>query len=148
MFGYAESEIIGQRGRHPVHARRPRAKGEPAREIQQARDEGRADNERWHARKDGSIFYGSGSVMPLRDKAGGLRGFVKIMRDLTESKRTQEALREHMDELHPLQRRGRGPRSAHDRTEEGNQRPLRLDWANPVAIAREPSRMKTAGACT
>ena len=37
--------------------------------------------------------------MPLRDKAGGLRGFVKIMQDLTESKRTEQALRDQMDEL-------------------------------------------------
>src|SRR5690606_12829186 len=69
------------------------------REMQTAREEGRAQNERWHARKDGSIFYGSGSVMPLRDKSGGLKGFVKIMRDLTESKRNEEALRQHLDEL-------------------------------------------------
>jgi hypothetical protein len=50
-------------------------------------------------RKDGSLFFGDGSVMPLRDKTGSIRGFVKIMRDLTETKRTAERLREHVDEL-------------------------------------------------
>ena len=60
---------------------------------------GRAENERWHARKDGSTFYGSGSVMPLREKGGALQGYVKIMRDLTENQRTQEALRDHLAEL-------------------------------------------------
>lgn len=42
---------------------------------------------------------GSGSVMPLREKSGKLQGFVKIMRDLTENKRKEEALRAHVDEL-------------------------------------------------
>ena len=37
--------------------------------------------------------------MPLKDKKGALRGYVKIMRDLTDSKRTQDALRAQMEEL-------------------------------------------------
>lgn len=98
IFGYTESEILGQSA-DILFTPDDRAKGDAEREINTARDAGRAENERWHARKDGSIFYGSGSVMPLRDKAGGLRGFVKIMRELTETKRTQEALAEHMEEL-------------------------------------------------
>jgi two-component system CheB/CheR fusion protein len=97
-FGYSENEILGQPA-DLLFTPEGRAQGEPEHEARTAREEGRARNERWHARKDGSIFYGSGSVMPLQDKAGALRGFVKIIRDLTESKRTQEALREQMDEL-------------------------------------------------
>jgi PAS domain S-box-containing protein len=98
LFGYSEAEILGQRA-DILFTPDDRAKGDAEREMRRALEHGRAENERWHARKDGSIFYGSGSVMPLRDKGGGLRGFVKIMRDLTETKRTQEALREHVDEL-------------------------------------------------
>jgi two-component system, chemotaxis family, CheB/CheR fusion protein len=98
VFGYSESEILGKSA-DILFTPEDRARGDALREVQIARDQGRAQNERWHARKDGSIFYGSGSVMPLRDHAGELRGFVKIMRDLTEHERTQEALREHMDEL-------------------------------------------------
>lgn len=98
MFGYAESEIVGKSA-DILFTPEDRARGDPEREIQTVRDQGRAGNERWHTRKDGSRFYGSGSVMPLRDKAGALRGYVKIMRDLTESKRTQEELREQMGEL-------------------------------------------------
>ena len=37
--------------------------------------------------------------MPLRDKSGGLRGYAKIMRDLTASKHAQEATRQQLDEL-------------------------------------------------
>jgi PAS domain S-box-containing protein len=98
MFGYSEGEILGQVA-DKLFTPEDRAKGDPAREIRLAREEGHAENERWHVRKDGSLFYGSGSVMALRDPSGGLRGCVKIMRDLTESKRTQEALSDQMDEL-------------------------------------------------
>lgn len=98
IFGFEESEILGKSA-DILFTPEDRARGDAAREVQLARDEGRAQNERWHVRKDGSYFYGSGVVMPLRDRAGGLRGFVKIMRDLTESKHTQEAIREHMEEL-------------------------------------------------
>jgi two-component system CheB/CheR fusion protein len=98
MFGYKESEILGQSG-DVLFTPEDRAKGDPTREAETAAREGKAGNERWHIRKDGSVFYGSGMVSRVRDKSGGLRGFVKIMRDLTESKRTQEALREQMEEL-------------------------------------------------
>src|SRR5262249_23618358 len=98
MFGYAEAEIVGQLA-DVLFLKEDRVKGDPEKEVRLATERGRAENERWHARKDSSSFYGSGSVMPLRDRAGELRGFLKIMRDLTESKRTQEALKEHMDEL-------------------------------------------------
>jgi two-component system CheB/CheR fusion protein len=98
VFGYSEQEILRQSA-DVLFTPEDRAKGDPEREAKTARDEGHAGNERWLVRKDGSIFYGLGSLMPLRDKAGALRGFVKIIRDLTESKRTEEALREQMDEL-------------------------------------------------
>ncbi len=98
MFGYSEAEIVGQSA-DILFTPEDRARGDHEREVRTARDEGRAENERWHSRKDGSVFYGSGSVMPLRDAGGNLRGFVKIMRDLTESKQAQEVQRKHMEEL-------------------------------------------------
>jgi predicted flavoprotein YhiN len=54
--------------------------------------EGRAEDERWHVRRDGSRFWASGVVTPLYDDAGCLRGFAKVMRDLTERKRLADAL--------------------------------------------------------
>jgi two-component system CheB/CheR fusion protein len=98
MFRYSESEIVGQLAAI-LFTPEDRARGDADRELDKARDTGRAENERYHARKDGSIFYGSGSVMALREPDGTLRGYVKIMRDLSESKRSQEALRQHLEEL-------------------------------------------------
>ena len=52
--------------------------------LQQARATGRAADERWHQRKDGTRFWGSGMLTALRNEQGQLRGFAKILRDLTE----------------------------------------------------------------
>lgn len=98
VFGYSDKEILGQSG-DILFIPEDRVKGDPKREAQLARDEGRAENERWHLRKDGSRFYGSGAVMPLRNDEGQLIGYLKIMRDLTESKQAQEELSEQFEEL-------------------------------------------------
>jgi two-component system CheB/CheR fusion protein len=90
MFGYTEEEILGQLV-DVLFTPEDRAHGAPAQEAETAAAKGRAENERWHVRKDGTRFYGSGSATPLRGGAGELLGFVKIMRDLTASKRADEA---------------------------------------------------------
>jgi len=101
MFGYAAHEMIEQSG-DLLFTPDDRATGAPEREADTAREGGRAANERWHMRKDGSRFYGSGSVTPLRDAAGRLLGFVKIMRDLTARQRAEEQLRASEERLRVL----------------------------------------------
>ncbi|VWX48024.1 PAS domain-containing sensor histidine kinase [Novosphingobium sp. 9U] len=61
-----------------------RTAGVPDNEMARALKEGRSVNERWHIRADGSRFWASGLLMPLRDGEGAEpHGFVKIMRDRT-----------------------------------------------------------------
>ena len=96
ILGWTEAEIVGEYARI-IFTPEDRAKGEPEREIGTAEARGRAVNERWHVRKDGSRFWGSGIVTALRDGAGELRGFCKIMRDLTERRRWEEKLRKALD---------------------------------------------------
>jgi signal transduction histidine kinase len=71
-----------------------RAAGEPEREAAAARRAGRAEDERWHVRKDGSRFWASGVLTAMDDG-----GFVKICRDLTDRKRAEDALRDAHDTL-------------------------------------------------
>jgi signal transduction histidine kinase len=59
-----------------------------------AREQGRAVDERWHLREDGSRFFASGTLTPIWDDAGQLRGYTKVARDITERKRAEDALRE------------------------------------------------------
>jgi two-component system CheB/CheR fusion protein len=45
---------------------------------------GQAQDDRWHQRKDGSTFWGSGATFPIQDGSGRLLGFGKIVRDRTD----------------------------------------------------------------
>ena len=96
MLGYSEHEITGQLG-DIIFTPEDRENNAPETEAQKADKSGIAQNERWHIRKDGSRFWGSGSVSPLRDSDGTLLGLVKIMRDLTESKEAEERYRIRME---------------------------------------------------
>ena len=69
-----------------------REAGRPAEEMRRALENGRANDERWHLRQDGSRFWASGELMPLRDADGQHLGYLKILRDRTEPRRTAEAL--------------------------------------------------------
>ncbi len=93
VFGYKEGEIVGEDG-SVLFTPEDRRSGRPEREMDTARTEGRAEDERWHVRKDGSRFWASGFVRPVRDTEGSLLGFSKVARDLTELRRAEEAVEE------------------------------------------------------
>ena len=57
-----------------------------------AATQGRLEDEGWRVRKDGSRFWANVIIVALRDAAGGLRGFAKVTRDLTEHRRAEESL--------------------------------------------------------
>lgn len=59
-------------------------------EMRLAVTEGRGEDDRWHLRRDGTRFWANGLMMPLRDEEGGLAGFLKILRDRTQQKRSAE----------------------------------------------------------
>jgi PAS domain S-box-containing protein len=95
VFGYPADEIVG-RTVDQLFTPEDRAAGAPAAEAECARRDGRAADERWHLRRDGARFYASGVLAPLGDAGGG---FVKVLRDLTDRKRTEDELRAARDEL-------------------------------------------------
>lgn len=96
MFGYAEAEAVGQ-SIEIIFTPEDREWGAHLAEMKTALEEGCANDERWHLRKDGSRFYVSGVMTLLRD--GDLIGYAKIARDLTESKRAEEELSRAREEL-------------------------------------------------
>lgn len=93
IFGYSEDEVRGQLV-ELIFTPEDRAAGVPQRELKKAREKGWAEDERWHLRKDGTHFFGSGSVSPVRDGAGTLIGFTKVLRDSTKRWEALRALRE------------------------------------------------------
>jgi PAS domain S-box-containing protein len=93
ILGYPENEILGQSGGR-IFTPEDRAQGIPEQEMRQAATAGRAEDERWHMRKDGTRFWGSGIMTALRDEQHQLRGFAKILRDLTERKQAEAELQQ------------------------------------------------------
>jgi PAS domain S-box-containing protein len=93
LFGFAEAQIVGEDA-SILFTSEDQESGAPERELEKARTEGRAVDERWHMRKDGSRFWASGFVRPVLAEEGNLIGFSKVARDLTERKRAEETLEE------------------------------------------------------
>ena len=89
--GYREDEIVG---RHfsVFYTAEEQARGRPARVLEQARTTGRFEDEGWRVRKDGTRFWASVVLDPIRDDAGELLGFTKITRDITAQRAAQEEL--------------------------------------------------------
>src|SRR3954462_711751 len=89
LLGWEEAEALGMDGRL-LFIPEDRALGAPEVEMAQAQEAGRAEDERWHLRRDGSRFWGSGLMTPLRHSP--VPGFLKIMRDRTERRQAEAAL--------------------------------------------------------
>jgi len=90
--GYSADEIIG---RHfsVFYTYEEVSAGKPQRELDQAKAEGRARDEGWRVRKDGSRFWANVVITAVYDKNGRLEGFAKVTRDETERKRVDEQAR-------------------------------------------------------
>jgi PAS domain S-box-containing protein len=93
ILGYKEAEIVG-RPYSLIFTPQDIVKDQPEYELEVARDQGRSEDERWHVRKDGSQFWASGVVTPLWDEEGKLRGYAKVMRDITARKWAEVELAE------------------------------------------------------
>ncbi|CDF93959.1 Chemotaxis protein methyltransferase CheR [Pseudomonas sp. SHC52] len=87
IFGYTKAEAEGASYEF-IFSEEDRANGAPQAELKTARTHGRAEDERWHLRKDGSLFYCSGEVTLL--SGDHLQGYVKIARDLTGHQQEHE----------------------------------------------------------
>jgi len=93
VLGYPEAEILGSDVKI-LFTEEDVVAGESEQEIKGALDAGRAEDERWHVRKDGSRFWASGILTRVLDHDGKLRGFIKIMRDQTEREMAREKLQQ------------------------------------------------------
>jgi PAS domain S-box-containing protein len=106
VFGYTAEEVIG-RPASLIFTPEDRAAGADVFELQVAARSGRADDDRWHLRKDGARIWVSGTVEALRDDSGALLGYVKVVRDRTDLRSRVERLEEDSKELGRDRQRGR-----------------------------------------
>jgi PAS domain S-box-containing protein len=98
VFGHTRDEFTGLHT-SALFVPEDIAAGIPARELETARTEGEANDDRWLMRKDGNRFWANGATTALRDADGSVVGFAKIVHDRTDQKRTEEALRESQQRL-------------------------------------------------
>jgi PAS domain S-box-containing protein len=92
ILGYREDEILGRPG-SLIFTQEDRVNGEVEKELSTALRDGRAEDERWHLRKDRTRFWGSGVMTAIRDNSGRHMGYAKVMRDLTDRRQSEAALR-------------------------------------------------------
>jgi two-component system, chemotaxis family, CheB/CheR fusion protein len=95
LLGWQEAEIVGKSAA-VVFTPEDVARGEDQKELDKARMEGRAEDERWHMRKDGSRFFASGVLTRAEDGAGLV--FTKIMQDITSRKEQERRLQQSVEE--------------------------------------------------
>lgn len=88
IFGYTVKDMLGMPADR-LFTTDDRSAGVAAHEMQTALDDGRAADVRWHQRKDGTLFWADGVMMSMRDN-GALVGFLKILRDVTDTKLAHE----------------------------------------------------------
>ena len=98
IFGYQEQEAVGQPA-SMIFTPEDRASGEVENELDTASREGCSEDNRWHLRRDGTRFWGSGILTAHHDGQSNLQGYSKVMQDLTSQRLLQEQLQESEERL-------------------------------------------------
>lgn len=92
LKGWSEAEVVGVHCAifYPTDAVDA---GKPAQDLSRAQDLGKFEEDDWQIRKDGSEFLAHVSITALRNEDGTLRGFGKVVRDATEERAAESALK-------------------------------------------------------
>ena len=89
ILGYRKEEILG-RSLSLFFTPEDQEKGELARKLLTAFQDGRVEDDNWRVRKNGQRFWCNGVIGALHDKDGKVQGFVEIMRDNTERRLAEQ----------------------------------------------------------
>ncbi len=91
IYGYQSSEILGL-NMACLYPTLDRQAIRVARKLERVATEGHAGGEGWHLKKDGSTFWANAVTMALRDHAGVLQGFARVVRDFSDRYEQDENL--------------------------------------------------------
>ena len=91
LMGWSEAEAVGQHVStfYPQDARQA---GKPQADLARVQAEGKIEEDSWFLRQDGSEFLAHVSITALYDRTGVLRGFGKVLRDVTDQRASERAL--------------------------------------------------------
>ena len=101
--GYEAVDILGKHFSR-FYTEEDQRMGLPQKTLQTAATEGRFETEGWRLKKDGSRFWAHVIVDPVRDEQGHVIGFAKVTRDLSERRRSQQALEQAQHALAQTQK--------------------------------------------
>ncbi|MCW3105146.1 MAG: sensor histidine kinase [Bacteroidetes bacterium] len=96
--GYTAAEVIGKKF-EMFYTPEDRAINLPDKLLARAKEEGKAVQEGWRVRKDGTRFWGTIVITALHGKDGRIIGFSKVTRDLTAQKLAEEKVNAYYAEL-------------------------------------------------
>jgi PAS domain S-box-containing protein len=105
ILGWSEGDMLGQTLER-LFTPEEQALGILRREFADAVALGRGGEEGWRVRRDASRFWGAGEITPIKDEAGGVAGFIKILRDRTRHRRAEEEVQAERRALEVLNRMG------------------------------------------
>ncbi|GIW57422.1 MAG: hypothetical protein KatS3mg083_367 [Candidatus Dojkabacteria bacterium] len=94
VYGYTRKDVIGS-DCYKFYPKEEQEKKRPQSLLQQAIEEGKADYEGWHVKKDGSFIWVHGTITAVRNKQGRIVRFVKITHDITQRRRMEIAVQEN-----------------------------------------------------
>ncbi|WP_421999291.1 ATP-binding protein [Reyranella sp.] len=113
ILGWTEAEMLGRT--LEILFPGEDGPGRIAREMADAVATGRGGgDEGWRRRKDGTLFWATGEVAPIREDGSAIVGFIKIVRDRTQRRQAEEALRTHRHRLEILNKAGSALAIEHD----------------------------------
>ncbi len=141
IFGWREADVMGDK-MHRFFTPEDVTAGQPETEMRLAQEQGYATDERWHMRRGGERFWANGAMTPLRDGAGQAVGFVKVLRDRTERRLTEQALRESEFAVSADRRFRSGPDVGHATRSQARVRQSGLRRV-PRAVLRGSGRVPT-----
>ena len=87
--GYTAAEVLGKHV-SLFHSPEAIAHGKPEWLLRAAAEHGSVEDEDWRVHKDGRRFWANAVITALFDKEGGVRGFAKVTRDLTDRRRIDQ----------------------------------------------------------
>ncbi len=89
ILGWTEAEMLGE-PLERIFTPEDRELGRLEREMEDALEQGRGNDERWHVRKDGERFWAAGEMTPLLNEEQTAVGFVKVLRDQSVQRLAEE----------------------------------------------------------
>ncbi len=98
LLGYEKAEFL-HLGCADLYPPEDRVAGIAERTLAEAVNHGRASQERWLVRKDGTRFWASLAITSVHGRHGKVVGFACTLRDLTGLKQVEEELRRHREAL-------------------------------------------------